>query len=142
MKLKRSQADIHFSKCIRERAEWTCELCGTQYPENAGGLECSHYFSRSHYSTRFNPDNAFSHCTGCHTKIGGSPHDFSRWVEKQLGESRYQILVEQKNNIDLGREVRKMNKNGEASKHFREQLKAMKSQREAGKVGRIEFIGL
>ena len=42
MAIKITPADTAFSKCVKERADWKCERCGTQYQEGDRGLHCSH----------------------------------------------------------------------------------------------------
>ena len=55
-----TQADGKFSKWIRER-DGRCMHCGKTH-----NLQCSHYWSRKHSSTRYDPDNCFTLCSGCH----------------------------------------------------------------------------
>lgn len=138
-KIKRLPADDAFSKCVRERSDWRCEVCGTEYEPGSQGLHCSHYFGRRAYGVRFDPDNAFAHCFGCHQKMGANPDDFTRWATEQLGEGVIQILREKREDIGLAKSVKKFLP--DVAKHYREQLKAMKKQRDAGKTGRIEFQG-
>lgn len=121
--IKRTPADVAFSKCVRALSGYKCEVCGTQYLDNDAGLNCSHYHGRGHWSTRFDPDNCEAACMGCHMKLEGSPHDFyQRWIDK-LGQGRYDILLEKKNDTGLGKMYRQTKGKGEIAKHFREQLK-------------------
>lgn len=71
MAVKRTTADKWFSKCVRIRANWTCEYCNIDYSHDKGYLHCSHYISRSYKAVRYHPDNAFAHCMQCHEKLGG-----------------------------------------------------------------------
>ena len=139
--MKKSTADDLFSKCIRERAEWRCERCGTQYVEGIGakGLECSHLYSRRHYGIRFDPLNAFSHCSGCHRFFTGEPVTFTRWAEDQLGLGAIEILIEKKRDIGLAKTVKKNLK--DVTAHYRKEFKRMKDLRAEGVTGRIEFEG-
>lgn len=138
-KIKNSTADSHFSKCIREAAGWKCECCGTQYPENAQGLHCSHYFGRRAYGVRFDPGNAFAHCFSCHQKLGGNPYDFNEWVEGQIGEGLIQILREKREDTNLAKYVKKNLK--EVSDHYREEHKRLKALRADGETGKLEIVG-
>ena len=139
--VKITPADSAFSKCVRERTDYTCEKCGKQYDRSSTGLHASHFHGRGHYSVRFDPDNVFSHCYSCHLNFGANPHDFTQWAIKQLGETRYEILLEKKNNTNIGKEIKRLAKKGEVAKHYREQHKSLVSLRDNGKTGRIEFIG-
>lgn len=136
--IKRTPADDAFSKCIRERANWTCERCGTYFPEGSrGGLDCSHHYGRRHWSTRFDPLNAEALCYGCHSHYGGT-HDR---INAVLTEAQHEILREKLNDTNLGKLVRRTKGVGEIAKHYREELKRMQELRDDGEQGRIEFIG-
>lgn len=50
-------------------------------------------------------------------------------------------MIELKNNIDRGKQVRKTKGTGEIAKHFRNELARMKELRANGETGRIEFVG-
>ena len=137
-------ADDWFSKCVRERAEWKCEKCGTQYGPSSSGLQCSHFHGRANYAVRFDPLNAFAHCTACHYEMEGNPHEFTLWAQEQLGEGAYTLLLEKKNQLDNGRFARrdvKQKAKSEISRHYREQFRALQEKRELGEMGRLEFIG-
>lgn len=137
--IKRTPADAAFSDCVRERANWKCEVCGTDYTNNTRGLHCSHYHGRANWSVRFNPDNAAAHCYGCHSKLEGSPHDFYQLWIKFLGEGAYQLLLEKKNDTGLGKEYRRTKGKGDIAKHYRNEFKRMKDMRALGDTSRIEF---
>ena len=133
--VKIKPADTAFSKCVRERSDWTCECCGKKYEENSQGLHCSHFYSRRHRTIRWCADNAASHCFGCHQRLGGNPLEFSKWIEEHLGEAGVEILTEKRNSlVKVSKQEEK-----EIAKHYREQLKKMKEERANGKTGRVEF---
>lgn len=139
MGIKITPADTAFSKCVRERANWTCQVCHTVYPKGSRGLECSHYYGRGNYSVRFDPYNAWAHCTACHFKMGSNPDTFVRWVENRLSEHQLSKLRERKNNTDLGKTYRKELK--EIAAHYRDELKEMERIRAEGEMGYLEFQG-
>lgn len=139
--IKRTPADAAFSDCVRERANWKCECCGTDYTNRTQGLHCSHYHGRANWSVRFDPDNAQAHCYGCHSKLEGSPHDFYKLWFDYLGEGAYQILLDKKNDTSLGKEYRRTKGKGDIAKHYREEFKRMRDLRASGEIGRIEFNG-
>jgi hypothetical protein len=97
MKIKIDPADRYFSYYVRELSDWTCARCHTKYPRKSQGLHCSHFFGRRAESTRFDPENACSHCFSCHQYLGSNPLEFVEWKKKQLGEKRFQALTVQHN---------------------------------------------
>ena len=136
--IKRTPADAAFSNCIRERANWTCERCGTYYPEgNRNGIECSHHHSRGNWSIRFDPMNAECLCTGCHFLEGGT----QQRREAVMTNAEQDLLFEKMRDTFLGRESRKTKGKGEIAKHYREEFKKMTDLRQDLDAGRIEFTG-
>ena len=135
--IKRTPLDAVFSDLVRERADWQCEVCHKQFPDRKGaGLHASHYFGRRGVSTRHHGDNVFSHCFGCHQKLGSRPHDFTVWVKKQLGETRYDVLVLRANKPLK----RYKGETKEMQKHFKDELKRIRDRRMSGEEGIIEFV--
>lgn len=133
--MKISPSDTFFSKCVRERSDWTCERCGKQYEENSTGIHCSHIFSRRHRTIRWCGDNAQALCFACHQWFGGNPIESARWVQEIVGEGAISILMEKK---ESRTKVSKLEEK-EIAKHYREELKKLQEQRANGKTGRIEF---
>ena len=72
-KIKRNIADKHFSDCIRKAAEWKCQRCEKDYEDKPQGLQCSHFISRGHWATRYDPKNALALCAYCHNYVEGFP---------------------------------------------------------------------
>lgn len=135
MAIKIAPEDALFSQLVRERAEWTCEICGRQYPEGyRQGLHCSHYFSRKNRSTRWDPENAWAHCFGCHQRMGGNPHMFREWVERKMGD-RYADLVIRAHTPVLYKKPDIL----ALRRHLKSQLDTMRARRANGETGRIEF---
>lgn len=93
MKIKISRTDKLFSQYIRQRDKWKCIACGRNFSDNHGGLQCSHYWSRRHNSTRYDPENCDSLCFTCHQRWGGDYRDeYKAFKIKQLGEQGYKAL--------------------------------------------------
>ena len=98
MKIKIDKADTLFSDFIRLR-DGKCVKCG-RLPsprEKDGamvvGLECSHFWSRRHETTRFDPTNADALCFLCHHRWGGDDReDYRDFKLKQLGAQRFDLL--------------------------------------------------
>mgnify|MGYP001579452197 CR=1 FL=1 len=94
-RVKLRKADILFSEYIRRKAGWKCEACGKDYSNNHRGLHCSHYFSRSHESTRYDLDNALALCFYHHNLWGhGEGRDlYKEYMIKRLGQEGFDNLT-------------------------------------------------
>lgn len=81
------EADSKFSKIIIER-DGKCLNCGSPY-----FLSCSHFYPRSNYATRWEPNNLITLCLPCHetweSKKKGIYEEFMR---EWLGENRFHGL--------------------------------------------------
>ena len=141
--IKRTPADAHFSLCVREAANWTCERCGKYFPEGAGrqGLHCSHFHGRGNWGIRFDPLNAFAHCYGCHMYFQANPIEFTEWVLERIGQDNFDLLLEKKNDRSLAKLVRKTKGKGEISKHYRIQHDLLKQKRAEGDTSKLTFEG-
>lgn len=80
MKIRRTRADILFSQYIRNRDK-CCQRCG-----KTDGLQCAHIFSRRHWNTRHDPENAIALCFTCHEYFTGNPLVFATWCRTKFGE--------------------------------------------------------
>lgn len=135
-------ADSEFSRCIRERANWTCERCGIEDAEaQAKGtstlLDCSHVYSRAHRSTRWHPDNCFCLCKSCHAYLEGRPIEHTKFAEEKLGPTRFEWLVQAHHQpVKFTKADHKAMK-----KHYREEYARMRELRNQGEQGHIEFVG-
>jgi len=137
MTLLITPADSAFSKCIRERTNWTCEVCGRYHPigTKRAGLHCSHWMGRGNWSTRFDPLNAFAHCWPCHKDMASNVPYFADWVAEQIGvDKAFEVRAMSK---QPARGVRKLVP--DIAKHYRRQHKLMEAIRADGWGGRIEF---
>jgi hypothetical protein len=134
--LKRTKLDKVISNLVRERSQWTCERCQKYYPEGSrGGLECSHYYGRRGLSTRWHPDNLTAFCTGCHFHMGGARDEYTAFLRKALGDTRFDELVLR------GNKPRKYTpqEREEMYVHYKAQLEYLERRRRDGETGVIEF---
>jgi hypothetical protein len=96
MKIKLDPADKAFSIWIRLR-DMECKRCGSAVKLNDKGLpvthQASHFFGRRKESTRFEPLNVDTLCTGCHSYLGGNPNEHRDWQIKQKGEKMIDKLT-------------------------------------------------
>lgn len=121
MSLKRTQADIWFSKVVRLRDNYTCQKCQTQYPHNSTGLHSSHHYSRTNRRIRWALDNAIALCFKCHKWYEGNPLDSGQWLEDKIGAEVVQSLRDRMNtNIKVSKLEEK-----DIGKHYKEQFKLL-----------------
>ena len=134
--IKRSSADKWYSLCVRIRANWACERCGTYYPEgHRQGLHCSHVVTRGNHATRYLPINGISLCWGCHRIVGGDLFEHKSLYFKVLGDDNFSALEEAKQKI-----VRKKDRPiKEIAAHYRKEYERMEALRFSGEIGRIDF---
>ena len=84
---KTKTTDNYFSKYIRGRDK-VCQRCLTT--EN---LTCSHYWIRSHSSTRYDPENCIALCVLCHGKLDGVHNvEYLDLMLQRLGVVKYRKL--------------------------------------------------
>jgi hypothetical protein len=74
--------DALFGKIVR--ATGICPNCGQTWD-----LQCAHGFSRSYHALRWDEENAFSLCRGCHFKYTHRPLEWDEWLKARWGEDRY-----------------------------------------------------
>ena len=133
--------DTAFSRAIRERDDWTCQICGYFEPEaQATGksmkLQCAHVFSRKNKNVRCHPDNAVCLCASCHALMTDAPTEWGLWVIKHLGEGRYDMLRERKNDIRIKYSKEDMK---DIAKHYRQEYTRMVNEKMHGKQD-VELI--
>lgn len=91
--IKRTPADVKFSRAIRERDGWMCRRCGSQHVPGSRGLHAAHCFTRRTGATRTDPENALALCYGCHQYIDSHKEAKTRLWVAWLGEERYDALA-------------------------------------------------
>ena len=87
--------DKSWSEKVREYG--MCEKCHKLSPLNA-----HHFYSRSVRSVRWDTDNGFCLCVGCHTfsskfSAHKTPAEFVEWAIERRGEKWYDSLKKRKN---------------------------------------------
>lgn len=92
--MKISLVDKLFSLFIRDRDDWRCQRCFTQYSHPTMGLHNSHYFGRTKKSVRFDPQNCDALCWGCHRIWEKEDREgYRNFKIKQLGEKAHDALI-------------------------------------------------
>ena len=94
-KLKK-ELDKWFSLYIRLRGaddngNNQCCTCGTI--DNWKKLQCGHFVSRKHLSTRFHEMNCFPQCVSCNIFKYGEQWKFGQFLDRNLGEGVSEELV-------------------------------------------------
>ena len=93
-KIKRTQADKHLSDCVRKSAQWKCQRCEKDYSEKPAGLQCSHFISRAHWGSRFDP-RQLSLCAYCHQFVEGHPVEHIEIFKRVHGGDKPDEVIEQ-----------------------------------------------
>ena len=90
-----TKLDKSWSEKVREYG--MCEKCHKLSPLNA-----HHFYSRSVRSVRWDTDNGFCLCVGCHTfsshfSAHKTPAEFVEWAIERRGKKWYDSLKKRKN---------------------------------------------
>ena len=134
----REPLDIVFSYLVRERCNWICEVCNTDYSDNRGEFDCSHFKSRNNKSVRYHPLNAMGHCRSCHSKLGNDHNAMVREYDKSHGsDSRERIVFLSNQPCKLSAAQVK-----ELLDHYKSEEKRFKAVRSGGYDGYLEFTCL
>lgn len=96
--LKR-QADKVFSEWIRRKGadhagDAKCVTCDSIWHWKR--LQCGHFASRVHLSTRWDEENCAPQCYACNVLKRGSPAEFALWLTEIHGPNIIERLVEKK----------------------------------------------
>lgn len=87
MKIRRTKADALFSEYVRKRDKF-CQRCH----RSSDSLQCAHIFSRRHWATRHDPQNAIALCFSCHQFCTENPIDFTHWIIRRIGREQLDRL--------------------------------------------------
>lgn len=85
----REECDTLCGRITKVERGGRCENCGTTRRK---ALQWAHGFSRRYMSTRYDSENVFSLCAGCHKTFTHNQIAWSAWMRSSLGEARYQAL--------------------------------------------------
>ena len=96
-KLKK-ELDKWFSLYIRIRESHNglcqCFTCGKVGNYKTGGMQCGHFQSRKHHSTRWNEQNCQVQCVGCNMFKQGEQWKFGLKLNGKYGEGTSRELEE------------------------------------------------
>ena len=90
--IKRDATDAVFSEVVRWRDEWTCKRCHEQILPPTSRIQCAHIFSRGKKSTRWDLENAFTLCVGCHIKLDQEPDEKYDLYISLYGQEQFEKL--------------------------------------------------
>jgi hypothetical protein len=104
------KADTVFSQYIRQRYAnnsgiTECYTCGKK--DHWKNLQCGHFMSRKHYSTRWDETNCQVQCAGCNVFRYGEQYKFGRNLDIELGNGTANSLevksrqIVKYSNVDL-----------------------------------------
>ena len=91
-----AKLDKIFSEFIRLRyadnnGNAECVTCGKI--DNWKKLQCGHFQSRKHYSTRWHEDNCQVQCSGCNVFKYGEQYKFGLYLNAKYGEGYAEDLL-------------------------------------------------
>jgi len=139
MSVKRTPADIAFSKAIRESYDYTCCHCEVNYRHDPGYVHCAHIHTRKHRSTRWRAGaypGAVALCAKCHRRFTDYPLEWAGWLKTYLGYENYEECKR------LAWSVRKYTKaeQKEIAAHYRAQTAYMERLRREGRTGILPLV--
>ena len=144
-RIKRNIADKHLSDCIRKAAEWKCQRCEKDYTDKPQGLQCSHFISRGHWGSRYDP-RQLSLCAYCHNFVEGHPVEhINLWKSIHGGDDADKAI---EGMVELaackGRAQYARNQTKAIAAHYREESKRLDDELERkakGKEADLEVKG-
>ena len=84
------ELDRVFSLFIRNRDRGICASCGVK--KDISEMQCGHYISRSHMSTRWDEENCHCQCVGCNVFKGGNYPAYTVFLQDKYGEGFPKVL--------------------------------------------------
>lgn len=86
-----TKLDTIFSQYIRRKDAISdiaiCVTCGKK--DHYKKLQCGHFQSRSHYSTRWEENNVGVQCYGCNISRSGEQYKFSQYLGDNLAQEMF-----------------------------------------------------
>lgn len=79
--------DRLFAQKIKARDGFRCRLCGSGTVP-----QCAHLMSRRYSNTRWDMENAWCLCRGCHFRYTKRPDEWAVLLEKTLGREALDML--------------------------------------------------
>lgn len=83
-KIKVKQLDALWSKAVRARDRFTCQVC---YSTDAKNMQAMHIISRSEWAIRWDLENGICGCKACHKFFTYKPVAWKDW----LAENGYNV---------------------------------------------------
>lgn len=143
MAIKRDKYDKAVSDLVRERADWTCERCGS-IDVNAQAMKASRVIQASHFRgrgkgniSRYDTDNIRALCGACHNHLEGAPDEHTAFIAGLLGDAAFENMITRCSQVHkwAAREKQDM------LAHFKKELTRLTEARRKGKSGYIEVVG-
>ena len=131
--------DKVFSKLIRLRNDYICEVCGVDYSATPGMMDCSHYIGRANTHTRWFSENASAHCKKDHLNFTHRYWEHQTWFRDKIGQGVEDRLFERIAEREKMMLKYTVNDLQDMLAHFDEQYSIMKSKRDSGIKGYLNF---
>src|SRR3990167_7366240 len=98
--------DVAFSLKVRLRSKrefdgW-CQFCRLRGAQPHSVQCCFHFFSRTHYATRWDPENSEGSCNGCNNLYEydrGFVVKVADWYRKKRGEKAWEELEKRHHSV-------------------------------------------
>lgn len=102
-KLRHSNVDPLWSKAVKDRDGWKCQLCGKDCGKIGGHAHAHHIMRKQSTAMRYNLENGICLCAGCHKFGVHSPDgEISRAhvdrIEAKVGPDRWERIRAMKAN--------------------------------------------
>lgn len=97
----RKEADKWWSLATRYRfatftnGSWEAECITCNQTKPLKSLQCGHFMSRAHNTTRFSEENTAPQCFGCNVMQQGKQYQFGMWVDRMYGDGTAKRLYEE-----------------------------------------------
>jgi hypothetical protein len=134
-----TKLDTVFSKLIRLRNDYICEKCGIDCSNTPGKLDCSHYIGRANTHTRWYSLNASAHCKKCHLNFTHRYWEHQAWFRTVIGQGVEDLIWERIRERDQAMLKYTINDLRDMLEHYDAEYSIMKSKRDAGIKGYLEF---
>jgi 5-methylcytosine-specific restriction endonuclease McrA len=89
-RITEEKCDTLFSLIVRARDAYRCRMCGYQGRPKDGIMQCAHGWERDRRNTRFDLDNAWTLCRGCHKKYTHNFTGWTAWMRKNQGDEKFE----------------------------------------------------
>ena len=101
MSKEKRELDTLWAKTVKDRDEWTCQLCGMSLHKIGGHANAHHILKKQSYRLRYDLLNGVCLCQGCHrfgvhSEDGAVALEHLTKLKRKLGPARWKYLEDLK----------------------------------------------